>query len=156
MSSVWHAIGTAAHWLYAHLAAMGISAVLLAIYGVAMKFLGGRKAILEVDKLRLEIEHIKIDTQKLQLEVQKLNEEKEQHDSAKRIDGLSVRIFDCAREKKAKNRTSDAVTFTEQELSEQLKESRESIGRALRLLQGQHGQQRIRYEPGFETWVLDV
>lgn len=135
---------------------MGISAIVVGIYGAAMKFLAGHKATLEVSKLRLEIEHIKTDTQKLQLEVQKLSDEKEQRDSAKRIEGLAVRIFDCVREKKAKNRTSDAVTFTEKELCEQLKESSETIGRALRLLQGQHGQRRICYEPSFETWVLDV
>lgn len=134
---------------------MGISAILLTIYGAAMKFLAGRKAALEINKLRLEIGHIKTDTEKLQLEVQKLNEEKEQRDAVKLLQGLSARILESARQKRVKNRNSDAVIFTEQELSELLSESLEVVGRALLILHGERGQ-NVRFDSSHHVWILDV
>ena len=121
-----------------------------------MWFLGFRKAKLNNEKLVLEIDHIKLDTQRLELEIKRLNEEKEQRDAAKRIESLCGRILDYAKKTKAENGSSDAVAFSEQQLSEQLKESVDAIGQALILLQGKYGQRQICYEADFGTWVLDV
>src|SRR5713101_4382432 len=64
MSSIWHVIEAVVRWLYAHLASVGISAVVTAIGGAVMWFLGFRKAKLNNQKLALEIDHIKIDTKR--------------------------------------------------------------------------------------------
>jgi len=151
MSAIWHAIEAAFHWVYAHLAQVGISAVVTTIGGAIMWLLGFRKAKLNNQKLALEIEHIKVDTQKLTLEVQQLGEDREQRNAAKRIESLADHIRDFVREKKI----GDAIGITEIELSEQLGEPPEAINKALLLLQRHYGNS-VRYDPAFQSWILDL
>lgn len=157
MSSILHSLGAGAHWLYtwvyAHLASVGISAVVTVIGGLIMWFLGFRKAKLSNEKLALEIGHIRVDTKRLELEIQKLTDEREQRESTKKLSDLSDTIFNLAKERKKTSGRGDAIVVTEAELSVTLKQPLDAINKALRTLQDQ---ERARYAPGFESWIVLV
>src|SRR5579863_5741651 len=116
----WHFIGTASHWLYAHLASLGISIVVTTIGGAVMWFLGFRKA-------RLEIDRIKVDTKRIELEIERLTAEKAEREQSQTISALSEKIIAFAKEQKRASRTGSAVAFPEQLLCAQLKESPELV-----------------------------
>jgi hypothetical protein len=153
MSSFWHLIGTAVHWLYAHLAALGISTVVTAIGGAAMWFLGFRKARLSNQKLALEIDHIKTETRKLELEVIKLTEESGERERARKLGNLKDRIIELAKEYIMMHPTMGAAPFSEQKLCSELNESHESIAKALNTLRDQG---RARFESMAQTWIITV
>jgi hypothetical protein len=154
MSSILHVLGAVVRWLYAHLAAVGISAVFTAIGGVIMWGLGFRKAKLSNEKLRLEIDHIKIDTDRLRLEVDKLTAEQAQRAQVQKLSALTDQLIAFAKERKRQNQTGSAVAFTEQYLCSEMKESPEAITKALHVLLDRH---LTKHSPGGGgTWIFDL
>ncbi len=143
----WHFIGAVAHWLYAHLASLGISIVVTTIGGAVMWFLGFRKA-------RLEIDRIKVDTKRIELEVERLTAEKTQREQSQKLLDLGEKILAYAKEQKRRFRTGGAVAFAEQLLCSQMNESPETVNLALRLLLDKH---LTKYSPmGDGTWIFDL
>ncbi|MGA9978327.1 MAG: hypothetical protein WBQ08_06820 [Candidatus Sulfotelmatobacter sp.] len=126
---------------------MGISIVVTTIGGVVMWFLGFRKA-------RLEINRIRIDTKRIELEVERLTAEKAAREQAQNVFALSERILTLAKERKRQSGTGSAVAFYEQSLCSDLKESAESVNKALLALR----EKRLtKYSPGGGgTWIFDV
>jgi hypothetical protein len=150
----WHFIGAALHWLYAHLASVGISAGVTAIGGAVMWFLGFRKAKLNNQKLALEIDHIKVDTKRLELEVERLTAEQGQREQSKKLSELSERILQYAKESIRLKRLAGAIALSEASLCAQLKESPEAVNKALRALADQR---MTRHSPGGGgTWIFDL
>ena len=144
---LWHFFGTAGHWLYSHLASLGISIVVTTVGGVIMWFLGFRKA-------RLEIDRIKIDTKRIELEVERLAAEKAEREKAQMLSALSERIIVFAKEQIRQAQTGGAIAVTEEFLYSRLKESPEAVNRALRLLSEK---QLTKYSPGGGgTWIFDL
>jgi len=154
MSSIWHFIEAAGHWLYAHLAALGISTVVTAIGGAAMWFLGFRKARLSNQKLALEIDHIRIDTRRIDLEVQRLTDEKAHREATAKVINLTERIVGLAKERTRQNPTwGSSAPFREVQLCSELNESPEAIAGAFQALKAQG---RASYRGQAQTWIVKV
>jgi hypothetical protein len=154
MALVLHVFSAAFHWLLPHLATVGISTAVTATGGGIMWALGFRKAKLSNQKLSLEIEHLRIDTQRIDLEVQRLAEEKTQRDAAKNVAVLSDRIIELAKECTKKNPTfGSSAPFSEEQLCSELKESQESIAKAIQTLKAQG---RASYRGQTQTWIIKV
>ena len=150
----WHFIGAALHWLYAHLASVGISAVVTAIGGAVMWLLGFRKAKLNNQKLTLEIDHIKVDTKRLELEVERLTAEQAQREHSAKLSDLSERILKYAKEGIRRNRLAGAIALSEDSLCSEFKETPEAVNKALRALADQR---MTRHSPGGGgTWIFDL
>ena len=147
MSAIWHFIGRVAYWLYEHLAQVGISAVVTAIGGAVMWFLGFRKT-------KLEIDHIKADTKRIELEVEKLTAERAQREQSRKLSDLSERILKYAKERIRTLKLAGAIALNETSLCAELKESPDAINRALRILLEK---QLTKHSPGGDgTWIFDL
>jgi len=154
MSSVWSLIGAAVHWLYAHLAALGISTVVTATGGLAMWFLGLRKAALSNQKLALEIDHLRVDTKRIDLEVQRLTDERVQREAAMKVADLAERIVELAKQGTKENpHWGSSAPFSEESICADLSESPEAIARAFQTLKAQG---RASYRGQIQTWIVKV
>jgi len=147
MPSVWHAIVAVSHWLYAHLASIGITVVVTAIGGCIMWPLILRKT-------RLEIEHLKLDTQRLEFEVQRLADEKMQREAARNVASLSERIIELAKQYTKKNPGwGSSAPFDEEQFCSELSESQEAIVTALKVLQSNG---HAEYKGQLKRWIIKV
>jgi hypothetical protein len=151
MLPVWHTIVAAFHWLHAHLASVGISAVVTGIGGGIMWALGFRKARLGNQKLALEIDHLRIDTQRIDLEVQRLREEKIQREAAKSTADLSERIIELAKMRIKRSPNTGGAPFSEEQLCTELAASKEAIKQAVCTLEAQG---HASYKNQFEIWII--